>query len=178
MSRLIDLGGQVFGRLTVVDRAENNRHGQTMWECVCGCGREVTVCSMSLRNGDTQSCGCVRREVMAVSHRHHGHAQQRDGTRPSPTYVSWRAMLARCYDSSHPYFHNYGGRGITVCDRWRYSFKAFLSDVGTRPSVKHSIDRYPNNDGDYEPGNVRWATRTEQNRNRRTVRKAEGGISL
>jgi hypothetical protein len=76
-------------------------------------------------------------------------------------------MLSRCYNPLHHKYVEYGGRGITVCDRWRNDFSAFLEDVGTRPSSAHSLDRYPNNDGNYEPGNVRWATRSEQQRNRR-----------
>ena len=76
-------------------------------------------------------------------------------------------MISRCYNRDQPSFKDYGGRGISVCDRWRRSFTAFLKDVGERPSSEHSIDRFPNNDGNYEPGNVRWATRDQQNRNKR-----------
>lgn len=86
-----------------------------------------------------------------------------------PLYSTWRGMIRRCHDPRTSAFDGYGGRGIRVCDRWRHSFETFLSDVGPRPSPKHSIDRFPDNDGNYEPGNVRWATPKEQSNNRRTV---------
>jgi hypothetical protein len=80
----------------------------------------------------------------------------------------WACMIQRCHNSRHPRFADYGGRGITVCERWRLSFEAFLEDVGLRPSKDHSLDRFPNNDGGYGPGNVRWATRREQQNNMRS----------
>ena len=90
----------------------------------------------------------------------HGHAKVH-----APEYRSWCAMKNRCSDSKHHEWHRYGGRGIKVCDRWANSFLAFLADMGPRPSLKYSLDRYPNRDGNYEPGNVRWATMKEQRRN-------------
>lgn len=97
----------------------------------------------------------------------HGHAA---GRRRTPEYQVWSNMRGRCLTETHPQFENYGGRGITICQRWLDSFRDFLADVGPRPSDKHSLDRYPNNDGNYEPGNVRWATRMEQCRNTRQNR--------
>jgi hypothetical protein len=90
----------------------------------------------------------------------------------SPEYLCWRHMKTRCLNRNFKHFKHYGGRGITVCDRWRDSFEAFLIDVGPRPSPKHTIDRYPDNDGNYEPGNVRWATRKQQQENTRRTRPA------
>jgi hypothetical protein len=90
----------------------------------------------------------------------------------TPEYYAWAASIRRCHNPRNPYYRNYGGRGIQVCDRWRKSFANFLSDVGVRPSPELTLDRV-NNDGNYEPGNVRWATRSEQNSNqRRQSRKA------
>lgn len=97
----------------------------------------------------------------------HGHA--RDGQR-SITYGSWVAMINRCTNPRQPQYPRYGGRGIKICARWRNSFAAFLEDMGERPTSRHSLDRWPDNDGDYQPGNCRWATMTEQCRNRSTTR--------
>lgn len=97
----------------------------------------------------------------------HGHALKHNA---SPEYVAWHAMIKRCHNPNDRCFHNYGGRGIKVCERWKASFLDFLADVGPRPSSRHSIDRFPDNDGDYEPGNVRWATGAQQACNKRTSR--------
>jgi hypothetical protein len=99
----------------------------------------------------------------------HGHASHISG-KVSPEYGCWINIKARCLNPQHKNYSYYGGRGITVCARWRDSFEAFLADVGLRPSPKHTIDRYPDNNGHYEPGNVRWATRAQQIDNRRNMR--------
>jgi len=112
----------------------------------------------NLRTGSAKSCGCLMRESRARRARTHGMV----GT---PIYYVWDAMIQRCTNPKHPSWANYGGRGITVCERW-LKFENFLAGVGKRPREGLSIDR-KNNDGHYEPGNVRWATRTEQNNNRR-----------
>lgn len=96
----------------------------------------------------------------------HGHARQADG-KASPEYAAWNAMRQRCRDKNHEFFHHYGGRGIKVCKRWDSSFEHFLADMGERPSAKHSLDRYPDNNGNYEPTNCRWATPKQQHRNER-----------
>lgn len=85
----------------------------------------------------------------------------------TPTYMAWASMIDRCSNPNTECFERYGGRGIAVCDRWRGSFENFLADMGGRPSSKHSIDRYPDNNGDYEPTNCRWATKSQQSRNTR-----------
>jgi hypothetical protein len=95
------------------------------------------------------------------------------GMSGSPEYRCWESMIRRCTNPKSTDFKNYGGRGITICDRWRASFEAFYADVGSRPSPDHSLDRYPDVNGNYEPGNVRWATRTDQARNRRSNRIVE-----
>lgn len=93
--------------------------------------------------------------------------QENHGEWRSSEYSAWLSMKARCYNDKHPNHKYHGGRGISVCERWRYSFVAFLADVGRKPTPAHTLDRWPDNDGNYEPGNVRWATRHEQMQNLR-----------
>jgi hypothetical protein len=170
----LDLSGQVFGRLTVLARAAN-RGRATAWHCRCTCGTTTIVRAGHLRSGNTRSCGCWKRAAIATGlHRTHGHARHGAHT---PEYYCWRAMRERCDSPKASSFTYYGGRGITVCVRWRESFEAFLADMGPRPSPQHSIDRL-DNDGNYEPGNCRWATRSEQRRNRRTGRTRLDGTPI
>jgi len=159
MKRILDLTEKVFGRLTVLERAGRTKHGDSKWLCVCECGNTAIVIAGNLNSGHTRSCGCL---VVAVNTTH--------GECKSPEHKAWEGMIKRCLDESHHAYRSYGGRGICICVEWVESFGAFLKDVGRRPSRKHTLDRYPNNNGDYVPGNVRWATMKQQGNNRRTNR--------
>lgn len=167
MGKLVDITGQVFGRWTVVERSPENKHGKPAWVCLCECGNVATIAGSVLRMGESRSCGCYSREVSAKNLRR---AATKHGMHSTPEYFRWMSMKLRCYCKTHYAYPRYGGRGITVCDRWRHNFENFIADIGERPTDKHSLDRI-NNDGDYEPNNVRWATAKEQANNRSNNRK-------
>lgn len=154
-----DLSGQAFGRLSVINRADN-KGGQVQWNCLCQCGGSITVSGANLRSGNTASCGCLRREVSVEL----GKSTKRHGMESTPTYRSWTSMKVRCSDKNHISFKNYGGRGITVCDSWLI-FDNFLADMGVRPDGT-TLDRKDTN-GNYEPSNCRWASAVVQHRNTR-----------
>jgi hypothetical protein len=155
-----DLTGKRFGRLVVIEDI-GHRGGVYYWRCRCDCGTERITRGNSLTIGRTKSCGCLHRELLAITKRRHGHYK-------SPTYGVWLAMKQRCNDPKQKGYKNYGGRGVTVCAQWnaRDGFAAFFEHVGERPSPKHTLDRIDNERG-YEPGNVRWVTRAAQSRNTR-----------
>ena len=164
MKRL-DLSGQRFGRWTVTSRQRRNKWGAAEWRCRCDCGVTRWVLAQSLRARVSRSCGCLVAELAAKANTTHGHASHRRWT---PEYSSWVNMIQRCLNPKTPHYPHYGGRGITVCPRWRASFKAFLADMGERPADR-TLDRI-DNDGNYEPGTCRWATDSEQRQNQRRSR--------
>jgi hypothetical protein len=158
-----DLTGRVFTRLTVLERATSRNHS-AYWRCKCECGNLYEAQGSQLRNERTKSCGCLKRERIVAQSTTHGH-KTREGT--SPTYNSWSNMMARCTRPTHPRYKDWGGRGITVCERWLV-FENFLADMGEKPPGK-TLDRKENS-GNYEPGNCRWATPAEQAANTRNLK--------
>lgn len=159
-----DLTGQVFCRLTVTGFAGYSKTWQPIWNCTCECGGDAIASSYGLRSESKRSCGCLILDVTSARSITHGMTK-------SPEYQSWRSMIHRCENLNATGYENYGGRGITVCDRWRNSFALFFADMGKRPTPTeyHEIER-KNNDGNYEPDNCIWATIKEQARNRRSGR--------
>lgn len=159
-----DLTGERFTRWLVVEyigRINKN----PIYRCRCDCGTEKQVNSGRLLNGTSKSCGCLHIEQTIK----HGHIRNNKRTKE---YRMWIGMKNRCFNPNADQYHNYGGRGITVCEEWKESFEAFLNYVGPCPSTKHSLDRIDVN-GDYEPGNVRYATTKEQCNNKRNNHRLE-----
>lgn len=155
--------GEKFGRLVVTASAPRNYDGRLMWMCHCECGAGKAILQRSLQRGLTNSCGCLQRETFsamakAKSYRH-GYAK-------TPTYISWQAMKTRCFNEKDEHWPDYGGRGITVCERWG-EFQNFLADMGERPAGM-TLDRIDVN-GNYQPGNCRWANQETQASNKRNT---------
>lgn len=155
------VAGDVFGRWSTLTEYAGSKKVKRGWICRCECGTERPVDVYSLRDGKTKSCGCLESELKGARFRKHGGYE-------STEYSTWVHMTQRCYNPRNDYYPIYGGRGISVCAEWRNDFAAFLDYVGPKPTPRHSLDRFPNQNGNYEPGNVRWATPEQQNRNLRS----------
>lgn len=170
--------GRRFGRLLVV-ALDRRGPPHPYWRCSCDCGRSVVVQAGSLKSGKTRSCGCLQRDTVSASARVRNttHGRSRANGRVTDEYKAWQAMIARCENPRTDSYPIYGGRGISVCERWRRDFAAFLADMGERPSPSHSIDRIDPN-GNYEPSNCRWATKKQQARNKRSTRILSTGETL
>lgn len=153
--------GQRYGRLVAIKRVGTRPDRLSLWSFYCDCGTKTVAVAHFVRRGKKSSCGCLLRECRIARNI----ARATHQMTHTPTYTSWKSMIQRCYDHNYDAFYRYGGRGIVVCERWR-TFENFLADMGERPKGK-TIDRYPDNDGNYEPRNVRWATPKEQTQNRR-----------
>jgi hypothetical protein len=156
----LDLAGQRFGKLVAVEYSHTDGNRTARWLCQCDCGSQAVIRAHSLASGRAKSCGCSKRRL--------------DGLSNTPEYKIWESMRRRCSDPKTINYKYYGGRGISVCQRWEDTFKNFYADMGPRPSPLHSIDR-KNNDGNYEPGNCGWATDLEQGANKRQRQSAKLG---
>ena len=154
-----NLIGRRFGRLTIIEKTEKRDGGHIIWKAICDCGKETYPNSNNLLSGNSKSCGCLHRERARQAQTTHGMSQTRE-------YKIWCGIIKRCNNPNCSRYKDYGGRGIKVCKRWKNSFEAFYEDMGECPEGK-SLDRWPDNDGDYELKNCRWASPHEQRINSR-----------
>ena len=159
---LKDIVGERFGMLVVTERLFSTKDRRTRWKCICDCGNKAVARGDALKNGRRKSCGCLHMKS-------HGEASNRN-KKQSVEYAAWARMIQRCENKNDSSWYNYGGRGITICKEWRKDYKEFLAHIGRRPSKNHSLDRIDNN-GNYEPVNVRWATIKVQANNKRKMQK-------
>lgn len=167
----VALADSVANRLGPLRFHHVDKNGNHYWVYLCSCGVEIIVAKHNWSSGHTKSCGCLQREQTAKANTSHGESIG------VPEYRAWRNMLDRCGNQRRKDYKHYGGRGISVCSRWRDSYKLFLSDMGRKPSADHSLDRIENN-GNYCPGNCRWATKTEQLKNRRRWAKPKENLNV
>jgi hypothetical protein len=155
-------------KLTPIKQIGRDKHHNAIWLYMCDCGNTKAVRKNDVVRNRIKSCGCL----LHLQGKHAKRTTHGESAPRTKEYTAWRGMMNRCYQPNHSYYHDYGGRGISVCERWRHNYPAFLEDVGRAPSPQHSIDRI-DNDGNYEPANVRWATNNQQGLNRRPKRIAK-----
>jgi len=163
MTVAANLIGETFGRLTVVSRETSTSAGKARWRCQCECGGETIVGTHTLRSGASRSCGCLQTQIIRDLRTKHGGSAGGERTKE---YRAWLQVRRRCLSPNSAAFKNYGAKGISIDPEWAANFDAFLAHIGQAPSDKHTVDRIDNARG-YEPGNVRWATSSAQNRNKR-----------
>jgi len=164
-----DYTGKILNGVRVIERASDRKSSVPYWRCICTCGAELVVRRDHLESGQLcRKCGLDKADKARLANPR----PVKHGLTKTQEYWIWAGMKSRCGNSKNPNYPNYGGRGIRVCDKWNADFMAFLNDVGPRPSPGHSLDRIDNDLG-YQPGNVKWATRSEQQNNRRANRIVE-----
>jgi hypothetical protein len=163
MGIITQLGGRRFGHLTVVSFVEI-RQGNAYWLCHCDCGNESITAAHRLKRGGAQSCGCRQYNGFKRSQLRHGDTVGRKLTRE---WIAWVKMRDRCNNPKNNRYYCYGAIGVSVCELWNTDYASFLAHVGRKPTPRHTLDRWPNPNGNYEPGNVRWATAKEQANNKR-----------
>jgi len=159
--------GKRFSRLVISKFHHRDGRGMAFYLCVCDCGNKIVTRLSGLKDGHAKSCGCLQKEKVSNVMRSHGFSC--GSSQFVEEYHAWIAMKARCYNEKCKSYSGYGGRGISICERWRESVGNFISDMGKKPGPDYSIDRI-NNDGNYEPDNCRWTTMKVQSNNRRKRR--------